>query len=107
MSATLQRVRDLVGNGVVLISSHGYDELAEANILAEDALAGLGTAEVVEDYPTYGKGPCVLTLQRDSAGAPVHVVWGIPVGKTEPAVLITAYRPDPKFWENGFRTRRP
>ena len=36
----------------------------------------------------------------------IHVVWGIPKGKTEPAVLITAYRPDPDLWENDFLRRK-
>jgi hypothetical protein len=106
-SVTYEKVRELVAREAVKISSHGYDELAADDIMVTEAIAGLQTASVVEDYPDYGKGPCVLTLQQDSAGAPVHVVWGIPMGKMEPAVLITAYRPDPKLWENDFLTRRP
>lgn len=27
---------------------------------------------------------------------PNHVVWGIPIGKSSPAVIVTAYRPDPE-----------
>lgn len=106
MSDTLEKVRALVAAGSVRISSHGYDELAADGILVGEILSGLAAAEVVEDYPDYAKGPCVLVRQFDSQGLPLHAVRGIPRGKSEPAVLVTAYRPDPALWENGYLRRR-
>jgi class 3 adenylate cyclase len=32
--------------------------------------------------------------------------WGIPRGQTAPAVLVTAYRPDPARWTDDFLRRR-
>jgi hypothetical protein len=71
-----------------------------------DILDGVSAATVVEDYPTFGKGPAVLVLESDAQGKPVHVVWGIPKGHTSPAVLVTAYRPDPGTWSADFLRRR-
>ncbi len=107
MSRTLDKIRWLINSGAVVISAHGYDELAEDAIVVRDLIAGIETALIVEDYPTYGKGPCVLVLEHDSSGKPVHVVWGIPREKDSPAVLITAYRPDPKRWSDDFLRRIP
>lgn len=88
------------------ISEHGYDEMVEDNMRVREVLGGVATAILVEDYPTFGKGPSVLVLQSDSVGQPIHVVWGIPKGHERPAVLVTAYRPDPEKWSTGFTERR-
>lgn len=106
MSDTLRRVVDLVQHGEVQISAHGYDEMAEEGILAGAVIEGVGAAVVVEDYPEYPKGPCTLVLQRDRSGSPIHVVWGIPRGQASPAVLVTAYRPDPVRWTDDFLRRK-
>src|SRR4051794_41149389 len=98
MSKTFERILNLVASGQVRISEHGYDELAADGILAREVLAGVHEGQVVEDYPNYPKGPCVLVLQIDEGGSPIHVVWGIPSGKTSPAVVVTAYRPEPERW---------
>jgi hypothetical protein len=89
----------------VLISEHGYDELAEDGLTARELLEGVPAVIVVEEYPNYPKGPCVLLLQKDRSGKPIHVVWGIPKGRNKPLVLVTAYRPDPERWDEEFVRR--
>jgi len=105
MSKTFDQIIDLILCGEIRISDHGYDELANDGIFVKDLLANVLNATVIEDYPTYPKGPCVLVLQQDHENKAVHVVWGIPKGASSPAVLVTAYRPDPERWTNDF-TRR-
>lgn len=106
MSSTLDAIRVLVAAGDVRISEHGYDELANDGILVKDLLSGVSDAAVIEDYPVFPKGPAVLVLEFDRERRPVHAVWGIPKGFTAPAVLITAYRPDPARWNESFTERR-
>jgi hypothetical protein len=65
MSQTFQSIRDLVARQEVVISDHGYDELAAEGILVEEIIMEVSEATVIEDYPTYYKEPCVLVLQKD------------------------------------------
>jgi hypothetical protein len=107
MSQTFQAILELVRRREIRISGHGYDELVADGILVTEVVAGVETARVVEDYPDYPKGPCVLVLQQDRYGRPVHAVWGMPRRASTPAVLITAYRPDPERWNADFMKRKP
>ena len=106
LSITFDKIQHLVGSGQLRISEHGYDELASDELSAREVVEGVKSAILVEDYPTFPKGPCVLLLQRDRKGKPVHVVWGIPQGHEKPAVLVTAYRPDPDRWDKDFTKRK-
>lgn len=106
MSEFVERVRALIRAGDARISEHGYDELVEDGLSVREVLSGVPEAVVVEEYLNYPKGPCVLFLQTDRTGAPIHIVWGIPKGHDTPVVLVTAYRPDPGRWDHTFMRRR-
>jgi len=106
MSETYAHILRLAELGDVRVSDHGYDELAADGISARECLASVRDGTVVEDYPEYPKGPCVLVLQTDRKGGPIHVLWGVPKGRSSPAVLVTAYRPDPKRWEADLLRRK-
>jgi hypothetical protein len=106
MSNTLEQIKSLVARGDSRISDHGYDELAADGILARDVVEGLPGSVVVEDYPDYPKGACVLVLGRDRHGMPIHAVWGLPKGESTPPVLVTAYRPSADRWTEDFMRRR-
>ena len=106
MSETLKRAQRLVAQGEVRISDHGYEEFAADGIVARDVVAGISSALVVEDYPEAARGPSVLVLQHDADGLPIHILWGIPAGKTGPAVVVTGYRPDAERWSEDFLERK-
>ncbi len=106
MSETFKKVIELIVKGEIRISNHGYDELAEDGLLVKDVMIGVREGKLVEDYPDYPKKPCVLVLQRDNGGNPIHVVWGIPKGASSPAILVTAYKPDRSLWSDDFMERR-
>lgn len=74
MSKTLDQVRELVLQGRVRVSQHGYDELAADGILAREAIQGLANAIIVEDYPDYPKGPCILVREIDNKQRGIHVL---------------------------------
>jgi hypothetical protein len=106
MSNTWGNIIRLIKNGDIKISEHGYDELAADGITVREIVAGSLGGTIVEEYAEYPKGPCILIMQKDREGHPIHVVWGIPRGLTSPAVLVTAYRPDPERWADDFRRRK-
>ena len=82
MSDMLEQIKTLIAKNEVRISGHGYDDLASDGLLARDVVSGMAAAELLEDYPDFPKGPCVLVLECDRDGSPIHAVWGIPEGQS-------------------------
>lgn len=107
MSELFDRICALIAAGERRYSAHAVRELAADAILIRPLVERVSRAHIVEEYPDYHKGPCVLILQRDDEGAPVHLLWGIPRGESGPATLVTAYRPKPSQWEADFMRRKP
>lgn len=107
MSTTFDRIKQLVIADNFRVSQHAFRRMTSHGIVSDDLVLSIGSAVVLEDYPTYRTGPAVLVLQSDPHGAPLHAVWGIEKGTDEPAVLVTTYRPDPTLWSDDFRTRKP
>ena len=66
MSTLLIRIRELVSRREIRLSDHGYEEMADDDILVSEVMEGVVDAVVVEEYPTYAKGPCVLVLTAGS-----------------------------------------
>jgi hypothetical protein len=106
MSDVLVRVQALAERGQIKVSKHGLRELAKRDIFLDDVVAGVAEGKTVEEYPNYIYGPTVLVLQMDAQGRPLHVLWGIAEGTSEPAVIVTAYRPDSTRWMIDFLERR-
>ncbi len=106
MSETLRRMQTLIAGGESEVSRHGLLELAADKIMLHDIVLGVGSAVAIEDYPQAQRGPSVLALQYDKDGLGIHVVWGIPRDQQSPAVLITAYRPDPTRWSDDLKRRK-
>lgn len=105
MSATFSRICTLVKAEDWRTSDHALQRLTEHAIIASDLADGIKHAQVIEDYPDYHAGPCVLVLQEDRNGS-VHTLWGLEQGTDRPAVIVTAYRPDPDRWLDDNRTRK-
>ncbi len=55
MSQTFEKIIGLIERSEVIISNHGYDELAEDGLLVKEIIASVNNGKVVEDYPEYQK----------------------------------------------------
>jgi hypothetical protein len=64
MSDTLSKVQALVAEGKARVSDHGYDELADDDILAIDVLVGADAAVVIEDYPQLARDRAFWFFRR-------------------------------------------
>jgi hypothetical protein len=93
----IEEIINAIRNNRVRITDHA-DEEAEADKLSFDEIfLSVFQGEIIEDYPDDKPYPACLVYGHTFDGDPVHTVWAYNEDNRW-AVLVTAYRPDPRRW---------
>ena len=88
----------------LIYRQHAVKRMHERCITEEDIELAIAKGTVIEDYPNDTPYPSVLLLGFVRAKV-IHVVYATDI--TEGIrIIITAYEPDPKIWNDNFTTRR-
>jgi hypothetical protein len=97
-------VRKNIARGDVFVVPHAARQIKQRRISLDHIIATAMVGEVIERYPHDDDGPALLLLQW-IANEPLHVVWRIEAATAGPALIVTAYRPNPTQWSADFRRR--
>jgi hypothetical protein len=83
---------------------HAIKRMFERKVDADHVRHILETGEVIEDYPTDTPYPSCLVLGWRGT-RPLHIVVACNAMDNE-TIIITAFEPDPKQWNESFKRRR-
>ena len=83
---------------------HAIERMFSRSIDVREIATLSDKGEVIADYPDDKPHPSALQLGF-VGGLPVQVVVARDE-QTEDCYVVTVYVPDPKLWDNEFRTRR-
>jgi len=84
---------------------HALVRMMERDIYKEEVKKTLIEGEVIEEYPDDKPYPSYLVLRINEESKPLHVVVSIDNQKHW-CYIITTYRPDKKYFEDDFKTRK-
>lgn len=98
----IQKIINALQKNHVLITDHADEEADGLKI--EEIYFSVEHGDIIETYVEDKPYPSCLIYGLTFSGDPIHSVWAYNA-KTQWAVLITVYRPDPKRWIN-WRKRR-
>ena len=99
----IEVLREKIAQGQYVISFTHTEKLRHRQIKAQDIEQAIQTGFIIEAYPGDPRGAsCLLLGFVDKR--PLHVVCGCL--DDEELLIITAYEPDAKVWENDWKTRR-
>lgn len=91
-------MKALCRQGRVEWTKHAMDRIHQRGITIQEVEDVILNGEAIESYPDDYPFPSCLVLWNG-----IHVVCSVGQGYVW---IITAYRPNPKEWENDLRTRR-
>ena len=88
----------------MIFSGHAIRRMFEREVSSKEVIAVVESGEVTESYPDDLPYPSFLMLGFIS-GRAIHVVVAQEQQGRE-CYIITAYPPDPKLWNEDFKSRR-
>ncbi|MBI4668846.1 MAG: DUF4258 domain-containing protein [Elusimicrobia bacterium] len=87
------------------ISDHADEEMHNDDLTLEEVITSTVTGEIIESYSGDKPYPSCLVLGFNFLEEPIHTVWAHHK-KNQASVLVTAYRPDSKYWLEDWKIRR-
>ena len=97
-TVTIEAVRSLLREGRWAWSAHAQQAAGGWQVGAEDLIEMLSAAEILEEYPSTGRGPSALLLGHTRTGRPLHAVVGY--SRTGNLVIVTVYEPTMPKWRD-------
>ena len=88
----------------LVFSGHAVQRMFERGIGRDDVKEVVAGGEAIAEYPDDSPYPSRLMLGHVN-GKPIHVVVAVDKA-TATCIVITAYKPQPDWWKDDFRTRR-
>ena len=92
---TIDRIRAQAEEGMLRLTLHAQQEMAEEGISLDEALQAIASGEIIEDYPEHRRGACCLLGGRTRAGRYLHLVC---TTARPYLIMVTAYEPKPPKW---------
>lgn len=88
----------------LIFSQHAITQMFARVISTDEVVAAVKSGEIIESHPDDKPFPSFLLL-ANIADKALHVVIAKETINSQ-CVVVTAYEPDPKLWESGFKKRR-
>jgi hypothetical protein len=101
----LEFIINAIRNNRIRITDHAYEEAQTDHLSFDEIFVSIFQGEIIEEYPDDKPYPSCLVLGETFNQEFIHSVWAYN-SENQWAVLITVYRPDPRFWIDS-RKRRP
>jgi hypothetical protein len=101
----INKIVNAIRENRVMITDHADEEADNDQLTFDEIYFSVFHGEVIEIYPDDRPYPSCLIFGLNFSGDPIHSVWAFNE-KTQWAVLITVYRPDPSFWINWRKRRK-
>lgn len=97
-------IREKVSIGKYVVSFTHTEKLRIRKISVMEIEQAINNGKIIEPYPGDPRGPSCLIMGFADNGRPLHIVCG--KVDQEEVLIITAYEPDSREWEEDMKTRK-
>lgn len=98
--AILARIQAQAAAEQIQVSDHAQGKLVREVVTLAELREAIAGGRVLENYPTFFKGPCCLLYGDTRRGRPLHIVCSTTLREL---VIITVYEPVPPKWTSPTR----
>jgi DNA transposition AAA+ family ATPase len=100
----IEKIKSAIGKGNIEWQKHALERMLERGISRDNVKTALLDGDIINVYPADKPYSSCLVYGEDG-DEPYHVVVAYDE-KNETCFIITVYRPDSRYFESDFKTRK-